>query len=309
MSKFWNAAISILCVGIASAAIYWQIHKAKVAEYNLAEKERLCRISADRGDAQGQYCLGSLYYYGHSLPQDYTQAMNWYRKAADQGNAQAQSGIGSIYYYGNGVQQDYVEALRWYHKAADQGDVGAENAIGSMYYYGRGVTQDRSEAARWYRKAADGGFAKAQYDLGLLYYYGQGVTQDRAEAYRWFHKAANQGNDHAQRMVGQWPAGWMNLRFALLFAEFLIGILLLISCLRSRESLNSLRQRIVISASGFCFLSSALNFFSATYPEIRDIRLAFVTLAAAKLLSQGTVLVLLFINYRLAKGRQMMVHE
>jgi TPR repeat protein len=89
MSKFWNITIPVLCVGIASAAIYWQVHKAKVTEQTLSEKERLCRISADRGDAQGQYCLGSAYYYGQSVPRDYAEAMSWYRKAVDQGDAKA----------------------------------------------------------------------------------------------------------------------------------------------------------------------------------------------------------------------------
>jgi hypothetical protein len=202
------------------------------------------------------------------------------------------------------VPQDYAEALRWYRKAADQGDAGAQQAIGSAYYYGDGVAQDRSEAARWYRLAADKGFAKAQYSLGLLYYDGRGVAQDRAEAYRLFHRAADQGNENAQRIVGQWPAGWKNLRFALLFAKILIGTVFLIDCLRSGESLNSLRQRLVASAAGFCFFSAFLNFFSATHPEIRDIRFAFAALALAKLLSQGSALVLLLISFRMVTRAQ-----
>ena len=42
----------------------------------------------------------------------------WYRKAADQGNAVAQFGLGSLYYGGHGVQQDYSEAYFWQNLAA-----------------------------------------------------------------------------------------------------------------------------------------------------------------------------------------------
>ena len=55
------------------------------------------------------------------MPQDYTQAAKWYRKAADQGNADAQPNLGLMYEKGQGVPQDYAQAVSWYRKAADQG--------------------------------------------------------------------------------------------------------------------------------------------------------------------------------------------
>jgi hypothetical protein len=67
---------------------------------------------------------------GQGVPQDYAEALHWYRKAADQGNANAQSAIGYAYYHGLGVSRDNAEALRWYRKAADQGDEYAQRALG-----------------------------------------------------------------------------------------------------------------------------------------------------------------------------------
>lgn len=58
------------------------------------------------------------------------------------GNADAQYNIGTMYFYGKGVSQDYVEAMRWYRMAADQGDSSAQNHIGSLYRNGWGITQD-----------------------------------------------------------------------------------------------------------------------------------------------------------------------
>ena len=91
------------------------------------------------------------------MPQDYAEAVRWYRKAADQGNADAQFSLGYMYDNGQGVPQDYAEAARWYRKAADQGDADAQFNLGYMYDKGQGVPQDYAEAARWYRKAADQG--------------------------------------------------------------------------------------------------------------------------------------------------------
>jgi TPR repeat protein len=66
-----------------------------------------------------------------------------------------------MYRRGQGVPQDYTEAARWYRKAAEQGDASAQCNLGYMYDRGRGVPQDYAEGARWYRKAADQGHASA----------------------------------------------------------------------------------------------------------------------------------------------------
>jgi TPR repeat protein len=40
--------------------------------------------------------------------------MKWFRQAADAGNSGAMNNIGWLYHYGRGVPQDYAEAMRWY---------------------------------------------------------------------------------------------------------------------------------------------------------------------------------------------------
>jgi TPR repeat protein len=44
---------------------------------------RVCK-AADQGQATAQAYLGAMYTKGEGVPQDYTQAVVWYRKAADQ---------------------------------------------------------------------------------------------------------------------------------------------------------------------------------------------------------------------------------
>ena len=143
-----------------------------------------------------------MFYYGKGVPQDYNEAIRWYRKSADQGDAMAQYGLAFMYDRGTGLPQDYAEAVRWGRKAAEQGNAMAQSYLGFSHAQGHGVSQDYAEAVRWYRKAAEQGDSKAQYALGYMYSRGQGVVQDRAEAVRWYNKAAEQGDTKAQRALG-----------------------------------------------------------------------------------------------------------
>ena len=51
--------------------------------------------------------------HGHGVPQNYDEAIKWYRLAAAQGNAAAQTNIGWMYSHGHGVPQDYVLSYMW----------------------------------------------------------------------------------------------------------------------------------------------------------------------------------------------------
>jgi len=96
------------------------------------------------------------------VPQDYTEAVRWYREAADQGDTKAQVVLGNMYYYGHGVPQDYVEAVRWYRKAANQGDKTVQAALTIVYFKGQGVPRNYIEATRWFGKVVASCFAKTQ---------------------------------------------------------------------------------------------------------------------------------------------------
>ncbi len=57
------------------------------------------------------------------VPQDYQQAVFWFRKAAEQGEVNAEVNLAWQYASGLGVPQNHAEAVTWCGKAADQGDV------------------------------------------------------------------------------------------------------------------------------------------------------------------------------------------
>jgi len=74
-----------------------------------------------------------MYLNAQGVPQDYAQAVAWYRKAADQGLAAAQSNLGEMYLQGLGVPKDIPEARRWLEKAALQGDSSARSALANTW--------------------------------------------------------------------------------------------------------------------------------------------------------------------------------
>ena len=59
---------------------------------------------------------------GRGVPQDYVEAVKWFRLAADQGLDCAQYNLGIMYANGHGVPQDFVSAHMWLNLSAAQGD-------------------------------------------------------------------------------------------------------------------------------------------------------------------------------------------
>jgi TPR repeat protein len=119
---------------------------ADISPSSALEDVRTC---AEQGDAGAQYNLGYMYTRGGDLPEDYAEAVRWYRLAAEQGFAPAQNDLGVMYDNGNGVPENDVEAVRWYRLAAEQGVMGAQYNLGYMYARGGGLPEDWS----WPRRA------------------------------------------------------------------------------------------------------------------------------------------------------------
>ncbi len=79
---------------------------------------------AEQGLAKAQHNLGVIFHKGgRGVPQNYTQAIHWYRKAAEQGFAMSQFNLGEMYAGGLGMPRDYVQAYMWYSIANTNGDM------------------------------------------------------------------------------------------------------------------------------------------------------------------------------------------
>ena len=75
-------------------------------------------LAADPTDAYEQVHLAEMYYLGEGVPQDFAEAVKWYRLAADQGLAIAQGALGDAYSNGEGVPEDFLQAYKWLNLAA-----------------------------------------------------------------------------------------------------------------------------------------------------------------------------------------------
>jgi hypothetical protein len=159
------------------------------------------REGAEKGNSTDQYELGRMYSMGYAVPQDYSKAIEWYRKSADQGNSSGQNGLGFLYANGRGVERNYSEALKWYFEAAGQGN------------------------------------AKSEFNIGNMYYNGWGVSKDRVAAFHWYNLAAAQGDEEAQRVLGaRWSGHDIGSRFALPLIS-LVTMLYLAEAISRRQSI------------------------------------------------------------------------
>ena len=209
------------------AALFWGIGGCAGSNYqkgvknyqpeNAAAAVRELKPLAEQGHADAQFNLGSLYYQGWGLPQDYKEAAKWFRKAAEQRHVYAQVTLGTIYAEGiqGVIEEDYPQALMWFIFAAAQGDMEAmefrdvlatrmtPTQITEAQKMAREFKPEDAYAKllRELKTLAEQDDAAAQLRVGLMYYNGQGVLQDYAEAMQWFRKSALQGNPFAQSNV------------------------------------------------------------------------------------------------------------
>lgn len=287
--KLWQIVVApIACAGFLALVVLWSHHRqatqwsttraraeqgdagaqfdVAAAYYlgrgvpqNYAEALRWYRMAADRGEPRAEDALGYMHLEGQGVPQDYGQASQWYKRAAEHGNAKGQFDLGKVYDEGVGVRPDYIEASRWYRKAADQNYAKGEDAIGYMYYAGKGLPQDYAQAFFWYRKAAEQGYAKAEFDLACMYYKGVGTAQDHSEARRWYIKAARQGNADAKKaltLLGTESSAVTKLEFLELLSGLPLGLLLLGAFLVHRGNILDWRQAALFLL-GVIFLTNS----------------------------------------------------
>ncbi len=113
-------------------------------EQDLEEALRLYKMAAEETH-------GSVLIYKEEVDADYVETV---RRDAMRGDRYWQYFLGMCYYLGgDGVPQDYPEAVKWFRKAAEQGEGKARIQLGDCYHCGYGVPIDLHEAAKWYKLA------------------------------------------------------------------------------------------------------------------------------------------------------------
>lgn len=133
----------------------------------------------------------------------YGQAYDIWLPLARGGDPAAQRNVGHLFRFGLGRPQDFHEAVSWYRRAADAGLARAQANLAMMYLRGQGVEQDAETAAYWMAGAAVQGHAIAQYNLALLHLRGEGVPRNEVLAAGWLYRAAQAGHAGALEALGR----------------------------------------------------------------------------------------------------------
>jgi TPR repeat protein len=123
-----SVALLLLSVGnFAEAATFRQgVSAFNRQDYLLAS--RILIPFAEQGQRAAQTYLGFMFETGRGVPQNYTEAAMWYRRAAEQGDSLAQYSLGLLYDRGQGVPRNIVEAGKWLNLAAAAAPRGAREA-------------------------------------------------------------------------------------------------------------------------------------------------------------------------------------
>lgn len=321
--------ITICCASLVCGLIGWEVYRLRAHARALSQAAEAYRKLAEHGDANAQFELSRLYFYGTGVPEDYAEASRWARKAADQGLASADYEIGSWYYHGLGVPQNYSEAFRWYSIAAAKGDAAGEYGLGYMYRHGTGIKQDDQQSIGWIRRSAEQGYARAECELGYLYrkgygvhqdyaqaadwyrraahqgdaeaesgigfmeFYGYGVAEDRREANQWFRKAAEQGDAYARDALGIVWLGMTTFQLVFFLVQIAGGLLLLISSLVPRQNRARFQSNTAPWAGCLCLVSAAVWWYGYNHYDIRSFNGGVNAFTLSKLLLDGIVIVLL----------------
>ncbi len=126
-------AIAIECLQIptvfsASSVAYSQSSLNRGSVLPLPDLRKM----AAQGDAEAQWRLGMLYLNGDGVQQNDAEAAQWFLRAADQSYVPALTALGSQYWAGRGLQQDYNKAYFWYDLALARGDQNAQSQLDDL---------------------------------------------------------------------------------------------------------------------------------------------------------------------------------
>lgn len=102
--------------------------------------------------------LGSLYNFGEGVRQDYSKAMQYYKKSCDLGSGDGCYSMAMLYYWGSGVQKDLKRAIKLWTKSCELENASGCGILGAIYTDGEYVKQSFSKAKELYGKACDLGY-------------------------------------------------------------------------------------------------------------------------------------------------------
>ncbi|MDR2351779.1 MAG: SEL1-like repeat protein, partial [Deltaproteobacteria bacterium] len=160
--------------------------------------------AAKRGNLYAQTEYAMLLSLGDGVPQNFTEAANWYSEAAEQGDAVAQNNLALIKYHGYGVPVDKADAFNRLSKAAYENEnPTALLNLGIWFLYGDNfLSKNFATAFSCFKKAEEKGYPFADFYLGVCYAQGKFVSQNPQLATDYFKKACEKRVPNAFLYLG-----------------------------------------------------------------------------------------------------------
>ncbi len=207
--KKTNLMIALMAVLLCfSANTMAQKKKSKKPAKTEVKKDTLTVLKeqAAAGNANSLNTLGTWYYSGKNVKQDYETALKYWALAAKKDHVEAIGNMGMCYQYGRGAKKDSVLAVKLYEKAIakgnkavlqqhidlaeKKGDLFSCTLLHEMYNGGKGVAIDQKKAQHYLMKAAQGGDTESQKTYAMLLL----NQKNTKESAKWFKKLADKGH-------------------------------------------------------------------------------------------------------------------
>jgi len=143
MGKCLVTLMLVFCVSALQAQSL-QTAEEQYKKGEIAAAVKIWEALANKGNAEAQYQLGTVYGKGTGVAENIFDAIEWYEMAAKQNHLLAQIVLGDIQYFSIGLLGNWGEALKWYEMAENQRRTGtreersltakAAYRVASIYY-------------------------------------------------------------------------------------------------------------------------------------------------------------------------------
>lgn len=162
-ARGWLDPLSLLSANMPSA-----MESGDVGTGSLPAVARDLERACDGGDSTACNDLGTIYWDGKSVAQDFHRSAQLFRRACDGGNMDSCNALSGSYFLGRGVPKDDGKAAELVRRACAGGNLEGCRNLGYYYEHAHGVARDLQRAAELYRRSCEGGLGNGCTELARL---------------------------------------------------------------------------------------------------------------------------------------------
>jgi TPR repeat protein len=190
----------------AQVTAAWMLSEGIGIKRNRRRGAMMFKEAAQLGNATAEYNFGILLFWGGvGARRNRAAGLELLRRAERHGSVHAMFLLGQFAYQGKFQPEDYHQAVGYFRRAALRGHIVAARYLAEAYDFGdsRGEGRNPRRAVFWYKRAAEAGDLDAMQNLGICYERGQGVRRNHQTALLWLRRAAVRGSEPAAEQLAR----------------------------------------------------------------------------------------------------------